>query len=93
MKTALAGYASATHGGQRLRDDPDPAYRPEVLVDFKNGVIPDLPIIVGVPTTVDTMPPWGLPGAATQSGIYSHTIGGGGPTNANACALKDKPGR
>ncbi|WP_312771084.1 type VI secretion system tip protein TssI/VgrG, partial [Escherichia coli] len=54
----------------------------EVLVDFKNGD-PDLPIIVGRTYNQDTMPPWGLPGAATQSGFYSHTIGGG-PANANA---------
>ncbi|ELH9697997.1 type VI secretion system tip protein VgrG [Salmonella enterica] len=62
----------------------------EVLVDFKNGD-PDLPIIVGRTYNQDTMPPWGLPGAATQSGIYSHTIGGG-PTNANALRFEDKPG-
>ncbi|EOK0854376.1 type VI secretion system tip protein VgrG [Escherichia coli] len=62
----------------------------EVLVDFKNGD-PDLPIIVGRTYNQDTMPPWGLPGAATQSGFYSHTIGGG-PTNANALHFEDKPG-
>lgn len=62
----------------------------EVLVDFKNGD-PDLPIIVGRIYNQDTMPPWGLPGAATQSGFYSHTIGGG-PTNANALRFEDKTG-
>lgn len=62
----------------------------EVLVDFKNGD-PDLPIIVGRTNNQDTMPPWGLPGAATQSGFYSHTIGGG-PTNANALRFEDKTG-
>ncbi|EGO8782776.1 type VI secretion system tip protein VgrG, partial [Escherichia coli] len=62
----------------------------EVLVDFKNGD-PDLPIIVGHTYNQDTMPPWGLPGAATQSGFYSHTIGGG-PTNANALRFEDKTG-
>ncbi|HCO9505887.1 TPA: type VI secretion system tip protein VgrG [Escherichia coli] len=62
----------------------------EVLVDFKNGD-PDLPIIVGRTCNQDTMPPWGLPGAATQSGFYSHTIGGG-PTNANALRFEDKTG-
>ena len=62
----------------------------EVLVDFKNGD-PDLPIIVGRTYNQDTMPPWGLPGSATQSGFYSHTIGGG-PTNANALRFEDKPG-
>ncbi|EKK1197007.1 type VI secretion system Vgr family protein [Escherichia coli] len=62
----------------------------EVLVDFKNGD-PDLPIIVGRTYNQDTMPPWGLPGAATQSGFYSHTIGGG-PANANVLRFEDKPG-
>ncbi|HCP3826911.1 TPA: type VI secretion system tip protein VgrG, partial [Escherichia coli] len=62
----------------------------EVLVDFKNGD-PDLPIIIGRTYNQDTMPPWGLPGAATQSGFYSHTIGGG-PTNANALRFEDKTG-
>ncbi|HEE9632873.1 TPA: type VI secretion system tip protein VgrG [Escherichia coli] len=62
----------------------------EVLVDFKNGD-PDLPIIVGRTYNQDTMPPWGLPGAATQSGFYSHTIGGG-PSNANALRFEDKTG-
>ena len=62
----------------------------EVLVDFKNGD-PDLPIIVGRTYNQDTMPPWGLPGAATQSGFYSHTIGGG-PTNANALRFEEKTG-
>ncbi|WP_438430414.1 type VI secretion system Vgr family protein [Escherichia coli] len=62
----------------------------EVLVDFKNGD-PDLPVIVGRTYNQDTMPPWGLPGAATQSGFYSHTIGGG-PTNANALRFEDKTG-
>ncbi|EFD5296956.1 type VI secretion system tip protein VgrG [Escherichia coli] len=62
----------------------------EVLVDFKNGD-PDLPIIVGRTYNQDTMPPWGLLGAATQSGFYSHTIGGG-PANANALRFEDKPG-
>ncbi len=46
----------------------------EVLVDFKNGD-PDLPIIVGRTYNQDTMPPWGLPGMASQSGdIQSLTI-------------------
>ncbi|ENT8862737.1 TPA: type VI secretion system Vgr family protein [Escherichia coli] len=67
-----------------------PCIGQEVLVDFKNGD-PDLPIIVGRTYNQDTMPPWGLPGAATQSGFYSHTIGGG-PTNANALRFEDKPG-
>lgn len=63
----------------------------EVLVDFKNGD-PDLPIIVGRTYNQDTMPPWGLPDNATQSGIYSRSITGG-YDNANALRFEDKPGQ
>ncbi|ECH6044269.1 type VI secretion system tip protein VgrG [Salmonella enterica] len=62
----------------------------EVLVDFKNGD-PDLPIIVGRTYNQDTMPPWELPGAATQSGIFSHSLYGG-PTNGNMLRFDDKTG-
>ena len=62
----------------------------EVLVDFKNGD-PDMPIIVGRVYNQDTMPPWGLPGAASQSGIFSHSLYGG-PTNGNMLRFDDKTG-
>lgn len=62
----------------------------EVLVDFKNGD-PDMPIIVGRVYNQDTMPPWGLPGMASQSGIFSHSLYGG-PTNGNALRFDDKTG-
>ncbi|HGE8516700.1 TPA: type VI secretion system Vgr family protein [Salmonella enterica subsp. enterica] len=62
----------------------------EVLVDFKNGD-PDLPIIVGHTYNQDTMPPWGLPGMASQSGIFSHSLYGG-PTNGNMLRFDDKTG-
>lgn len=62
----------------------------EVLVDFKNGD-PDMPIIVGRVYNQDTMPPWGLPGAASQSGIFSHSLKGG-PTNGNMLRFDDKTG-
>ena len=62
----------------------------EVLVDFKNGD-PDLPIIVGRTYNQDTMPPWGLPGMASQSGIFSHSLQGG-PTNGNMLRFDDKTG-
>lgn len=61
-----------------------------VLVDFKNGD-PDLPIIVGRTYNQDTMPPWGLPGMASQSGIFSHSLYGG-PTNGNMLRFDDKTG-
>ncbi|ECX7096705.1 type VI secretion system tip protein VgrG [Salmonella enterica subsp. enterica serovar Poona] len=62
----------------------------EVLVDFKNGD-PDLPIIVGRTYNQDTMPPWGLPGMASQSGIFSHSLYGGS-TNGNMLRFDDKTG-
>lgn len=62
----------------------------EVLVDFKNGD-PDLPIIVGRTYNQDTMPPWGLPGMESQSGIFSHSLYGG-PTNGNMLRFDDKTG-
>ncbi|EAB7138632.1 type VI secretion system tip protein VgrG [Salmonella enterica subsp. enterica serovar Typhimurium] len=62
----------------------------EVLVDFKNGD-PNLPIIVGRTYNQDTMPPWGLPGMASQSGIFSHSLYGG-PTNGNMLRFDDKTG-
>ncbi|EHD8618518.1 type VI secretion system tip protein VgrG [Salmonella enterica] len=62
----------------------------EVLVDFKNGD-PDLPIIVGRTYNQDTMPPWGLPGMASQSGSFSHSLYGG-PTNGNMLRFDDKTG-
>ncbi|HCL1086708.1 TPA: type VI secretion system tip protein VgrG [Salmonella enterica] len=62
----------------------------EVLVDFKNGD-PDLPIIVGRTYNQDTMPPWGLPGMASQSGIFSHSLYSG-PTNGNMLRFDDKTG-
>lgn len=62
----------------------------EVLVDFKNGD-PELPIIVGRTYNQDTMPPWGLPGMASQSGIFSHSLYGG-PTNGNMLRFDDKTG-
>lgn len=63
----------------------------EVIVDFKNGD-PDLPIITGRVYNADTMPAWGLPDNKTQSGMFSHSIGGG-PDNANALRFEDKPGQ
>ncbi|WP_139056730.1 bacteriophage T4 gp5 trimerisation domain-containing protein, partial [Salmonella enterica] len=39
----------------------------------------------------DTMPPWGLPGMASQSGIFSHSLYGG-PTNGNMLRFDDKTG-
>lgn len=62
----------------------------EVIVDFINGD-PDRPIITGRVYNASNMSPWSLPGAATQMGTLSRTIGGT-PDNANAFRFEDMPG-
>lgn len=51
----------------------------EVIVDFLNGD-PDYPIILGCVYNAANMPPWGLPGNATQSGIKTKSSKGAGPS-------------
>jgi type VI secretion system secreted protein VgrG len=79
-------WAGKGFGGMQI-----PRVGQEVIVDFKNGD-PDLPIITGRVYNADTMPAWGLPANKTQSGMFSHSIGGG-PNNANALRFEDKPGQ
>jgi type VI secretion system secreted protein VgrG len=62
----------------------------EVIVDFLNGEL-DRPIVTGRVYNADQMPPFGLPGAATQSGIVTRTPGGT-TSNANLLRFEDKPG-
>lgn len=52
-----------------------PRINEEVLVDFINGD-PDRPIIIGRVYNQANMPPWSLPGSATQMGIYSRSKNG-----------------
>ncbi|GKT26696.1 type VI secretion system tip protein VgrG [Acidovorax sp. SUPP3334] len=71
----------------------------EVIVDFLNGD-PDYPIITGCVYNADNMPPWALPGNATQSGIKTKSSKGGafgagmkdGAGDANAIRFEDKAG-
>jgi type VI secretion system secreted protein VgrG len=61
----------------------------EVIVDFIEGD-PDLPIITGRVYNAAQMPPYGLPGSATQSGWKSNSsLGGGG---YNELMFEDKAG-
>ncbi|MCG5077026.1 type VI secretion system Vgr family protein [Paraburkholderia tagetis] len=62
----------------------------EVVVDFLNGEL-DRPLVTGRIYNAEQMPPFALPGAATQSGIVTRTPGG---TTANASMLRfeDKTG-
>ncbi|MER8473300.1 type VI secretion system tip protein VgrG [Mesorhizobium sp. M1328] len=61
----------------------------EVIVDFIEGD-PDLPIITGRVYNAAQMPPYGLPGNATQSGWKSHSSKGGG--GYNELMFEDKAG-
>jgi len=61
----------------------------EVIVDFLEGD-PDLPIITGRVYNAAQMPPYGLPGNATQSGWKSNSSKGGG--GYNELMFEDKAG-
>ncbi|MER9419123.1 type VI secretion system tip protein VgrG [Mesorhizobium sp. M0306] len=61
----------------------------EVIVDFIEGD-PDLPIITGRVYNAAQMPPYGLPGNATQSGWKSDSSKGGG--GYNELMFEDKAG-
>jgi type VI secretion system secreted protein VgrG len=71
----------------------------EVIVDFLNGD-PDHPIVMGCVYNASNMPPWALPGNATQSGIKTRSSKGGaagaglknGQGDANAIRFEDKAG-
>lgn len=61
----------------------------EVIVDFLDGN-PDAPIITGRVYNAAQMPPYGLPGTATQSGWKSNSSPGGG--GWNELRFEDKAG-
>jgi len=63
----------------------------EVIVDFLEGD-PDQPIIVGSVYNADQMPPYGLPGNRTQSGIKTRSSLEGGAANFNEIRFEDKKG-
>ncbi|MBE3639603.1 type VI secretion system Vgr family protein [Mangrovicoccus algicola] len=52
----------------------------EVVVQFEEGD-PDRPLVTGMLYNADTMPPWALDGAKTQSGIRTNSTKGGGGFN------------
>lgn len=63
----------------------------EVIVSFLEGD-PDRPIITGRVYNGDSMPPYSLPGNATQSGIKSRSSKGGGEANFNELRFEDLKG-
>ncbi len=79
-------WAGAKWGGMHI-----PRVGQEVIVDFLEGD-PDRPIITGRVYNADNMPPYDLPGNATQSGIKSRSSKGGSPANFNELRFEDKKG-
>jgi type VI secretion system secreted protein VgrG len=63
----------------------------EVIVTFLEGD-PDRPIITGRVYNGDSMPPYGLPDNATQSGIKTRSSKGGGDANFNEIRFEDLKG-
>ncbi|HSU53808.1 MAG TPA: type VI secretion system tip protein TssI/VgrG [Candidatus Dormibacteraeota bacterium] len=63
----------------------------EVIVEFLEGD-PDSPIITGRVYNADQMPPYGLPGNKTQSGVKSRSSKGGSGANCNEFRFEDKKG-
>jgi len=78
-------WAGGGFGGIQL-----PRVGDEVIVDFIGG-FPDRPIVVGRVYNAGNMPPWELPGNATQSGFLSRSKNGDRGT-ANALMFEDRPG-
>ncbi|RQR54906.1 type VI secretion system tip protein VgrG [Burkholderia sp. Bp9126] len=79
-------WAGGGFGGVQI-----PRVGDEVVVDFLNGD-PDQPIVTGRVYNGERMPPWGLPGSATQSGLLSRSSPGGTTEHANALRFEDKKG-
>ncbi|MBY8609609.1 type VI secretion system Vgr family protein [Burkholderia arboris] len=79
-------WAGGGFGGVQV-----PRVGDEVVVDFLNGD-PDEPIVTGRVYNGEKMPPWGLPGSATQSGLLSRSSPGGTTDHANAFRFEDKKG-
>jgi len=77
-------WAGSGFGGIHI-----PRIGQEVLVEFLQGDV-DRPIITGRVYDGTNMPPYGLPGSATQSGIKSDSSKGGG--GSNELRFEDKKG-
>ena len=76
------------HAGKGFGGIDIPRIGDEVIVAFPNGD-PDQPIIVGRLYHAENMPPFGLPGAKTISGMKTKTYKGDG---YNEMVMDDTPG-
>ena len=63
----------------------------EVAIQFEEGD-PDRPICTGMLYNANTMPPYGLPGNMTQTGIKTRSSKQGGADNFNELVFEDKKG-
>jgi len=79
-------WAGGGFGGIQM-----PRVGDEVIVDFIGGE-PDRPIVIGRVYNASNMPPWDLPGNATQSGFLSRSKDGD-PGTANALMFEDANGQ
>ncbi len=79
-------WAGAGFGGIHI-----PRIGQEVLVDYLNGD-PDRPVVTSRVYNAFQMPPWELPGNATQSGFLTRSSLDGDSDNANALRFEDKKG-
>ena len=82
--------ASATRGRGKDWDDPDPAHRPGSAGGFQKRR-PGFTDYRGAHLQTGHHAAVGLPGMASQSGIFSHSLYGG-PTNGNMLRFDDKTG-
>ncbi len=79
-------WAGTNWGGIHI-----PRIGQEVVVDFLEGD-PDRPLVTGRVYNADNMPPYGLPGAMTQSGIKSRSTKDGSGDNYNEIRFEDLKG-
>ncbi|MEM9319506.1 MAG: type VI secretion system tip protein TssI/VgrG [Pseudomonadota bacterium] len=88
-KTTCFIRVSSTWAGSGWGFIQIPRIGEEVIVDFLEGD-PDQPLITGRVYNANQMPPYGLPGSATQSGWKSNSSPGGG--GWNELRFEDKAG-